>query len=76
MKFTFTNFLGELERIFLVLREKVALRRLKARDGQTESGDPVPESAPADPEPDKNRGQKRNHEPEGPPSPSKRPALQ
>jgi hypothetical protein len=62
-----------------VLREKVALRRLKARDEQ--GRDPVlpgapgelPESVPEGPEP--GRGQKRNLS-EGRASPSKRPALQ
>ncbi len=71
------HFAGELERIFLVLREKVALRRLKARDGEGASGGApgeLPETAPAGPEPDQHRGQKRVAS-EGSNSPSKRPAL-
>ncbi len=46
---------GELERIFLVLREKVALRRLKERDGvpSTSSGGAgTVEPGPSQPVPD------------------------
>ncbi len=78
-------FIGELERIFLVLREKIALRRLQARDGSNpvpsfssavgELPDAAPEGGPAqDANGGPSRGQKRQAN-DGPSSPSKRPAL-
>ena len=44
------SFAGDLERLFLVLREKTAVRRMKSRDGEPPGAAPVvPDVQPADP---------------------------
>jgi hypothetical protein len=85
LSYQFVNFAGELERIFLVLREKVALRRIHALDEQPNPNQNpnMPEEAPAGgPPPSANvedapgrpRGEKRRAS-DDPLSPSKRPAI-
>ncbi len=76
------SYAGDLERIFLVLREKVALRRIQARssggDGGASASAGAPEGGQVEPQAPQgegtNRGQKRVAT-DDQSSPPKRPAL-
>lgn len=46
-------FVGDLERLFLVLRETVAVERMQAKDAAQEDNQPIPAAAPAPPPPPK-----------------------